>query len=192
MKKYRFLLYFGLLVQQSVFAQYLGGLGKGNSQNSVNTSLSASDGLFEGGAGSGNIQITTNIYLGKSDGLFEGGVASGITQINVPSLILSINDGLYNGGNGKGDSKISLKTIRLSRCNDLQLVWNGNQTVFWGNPSNWDCGTVPNHKSLVTIPSNTSRMPLIVANALASKVTILSIANITVFGANGQLTITGQ
>jgi hypothetical protein len=127
-------------------------------------------------------------YLG-GDGAGEKKFA--VANINLLA-VAAYNDGLYKGGSSKGENAKEVKIIRLSRCNDLQLVWNGNQSVFWGNAANWDCGEIPFDKSRITIPADITRMPVIISNATASRIIFLANTTLNVIGNSAKLILTGK
>lgn len=182
-----------LFYSSNIYGQYLGGIGNGfGSLPIANINLSLADSLYNGGTGNGfYLLVNPNINLSIQDSLYNGGLDDGSNFI-ISNLNLSLQDSLYNGGLGKGDNQLSQVLIRLSLCNDKLLVWNGNQSVFWNNATNWDCGTVPINTSIVTIPADAIRMPIIAAPAIASRVTVLSNANINLIGGASLLTLTGQ
>lgn len=188
-----FLLLALFFLQFSINAQYFGGVSNGfGSVSSLNLSLSLVDSLYNGGLSNGFFSETnpfTNLSL--SDSLYNGGIGTGFFTNNFNSD-LSIQDSLYNGGIGKGDNQLSQVLIRFSLCNDKILVWNGNATVFWNNAANWDCGTIPINTSMVTIPANAARMPIIAASAIASRVTVFTNANLNLISGASLLTLTGQ
>jgi hypothetical protein len=174
-------------------AQYFGGISNGfGSVSTLNLNLNLTDSLYNGGLGNGfYILISPSTNLSLVDSLYNGGVGNGYFTNNI-NTDLSIQDSLYNGGIGKGDNQLISVLIRLSPCNDNLLVWNGNANAFWNNPTNWDCGNIPINTSRVTIPSNATRMPIIAASAIASRVTVLSNANINLIGGASLLSLTGQ
>jgi hypothetical protein len=174
-------------------AQYLGGIGSGfGSVSTLNLNLNLTDSLYNGGQGNGFYAlINPNTNLSLADSLYNGGIGTGYITNNINSD-LSIQDSLYNGSNGKGDNQLSVALIRLSLCNDKQLVWNGNQSVFWNNAANWDCGTVPIATSIVTIPTSYKFAPVIGAGSIASRVTVAPSANLYLIGGASALTLTGQ
>ena len=177
----------------NIIGQYLGGISNGfGSLPIANINLSLADSLYNGGTGTGfYLVVNPNINLSIQDSLYNGGLDDGSNFI-ATNLNLSLQDSLYNGGLGRGDNQLSQVLIRLSLCNDKQLVWNGNHSIFWNNATNWDCGTVPINTSIVTIPANAIRMPIIATPAIASRVTVLSNANINLIGGVSLLTLTGQ
>jgi hypothetical protein len=177
----------------NIMGQYLGGISNGfGSLPIANINLSLADSLYNGGTGTGfYLVVNPNINLSIQDSLYNGGLDDGSNFI-ATNLNLSLQDSLYNGGLGRGDNQLSQVLIRLSLCNDKLLVWNGNQSVFWNNATNWDCGTVPISTSIVSIPANATRMPVIAAGATASRVIVLPNATINLIGAASLLTLTGQ
>ncbi len=173
--------------------QYFGGISNGFGSNStLSLNLNLVDSLYNGGLSNGFITTTnTSTNLSLADSLYNGGIGTGYFTNNI-NTNLAIHDSLYNGGIGKGDNNIALKYIRLSTCNDSFLVWNGNTNVFWNNANNWDCSTVPFATSIVAIPFNATRMPVIASNAIASSLTILPNARLNLIGGGSLLTLTGQ
>lgn len=174
-------------------AQYFGGISSGfGSVLTLNLNLNLTDSLYNGGQGNGFYTLKNpSINLSLVDSLYNGGFGTGYFTNNI-NTDLSIQDSLYNGGIGKGDNQLSVALIRLGLCNDKQLVWNGNQSVFWNNAANWDCGTVPVANSIVTIPTSYKFAPIIGASAIASRVTVAPSANLYLIGRASALTLTGQ
>jgi hypothetical protein len=182
-----------ILVSIKSHAQYFGGLGGGFSGiSTLNLNLSFTDSLYNGGLSNGFFSVNNStINLSFTDSLYNGGLGTGFLA-SISNINLAQQDSLYNGGTGNGENQLSVALIRLSLCNDKQLVWNGNQSVFWNNAANWDCGTVPVATSLVTIPASYTRVPAIGASAIASNITLQAQSTLVILKDIGKLTLTGQ
>jgi hypothetical protein len=144
---------------------YNGGMGNGFSKDTVlNISLSVVDSLYNGGLGNGFSKDTAlNISLSVVDSLYNGGLGNGFSKDSLLNVPLFLLDSLYNGGIGKGEIVYTVTGINLGICSDT-LVWNGNESINWDNPNNWDCGTVPGVTSFVIIPSGKARYPVVPVN----------------------------
>jgi hypothetical protein len=175
--------------QMVSFGQYTSGISTGYGTYSANLNLGKNDGLYQGGDGEGYSLIVQNLSLGTNDGLYKGGSGIGYLSLS-QNLNLGTSDGFYQGGAGIGHNTLVAKYIRLSRCNDAQLVWNGNDTVGWANAANWDCGTAPVATSIVTIPTSPKRWPIVNTNATIKALNMQSGAVIYLPNTN-KLTVTG-
>lgn len=51
--------------------------------------------------------------------------------------------------------------IPTTTINYIGSQWNGSVNTAWENPGNWDCSTVPDEYSNVTIPTSAPRYPLV-------------------------------
>jgi hypothetical protein len=180
------------LISLKCTSQYFGGISSGfNSIASLNASLSLTDTLFNGGIGNGFfLTINPSSNLGIIDGLYNGGEDDG-SSFAYLNVSLAIQDSLYNGGLGKGENVVSVRGIKLSICNNINLVWNGNDNIFWTNKNNWDCGTPPTPISIVEIPSGILRYPTVFSNVSIKSLHLSPNASLTLAPLIGRLNVTG-
>ena len=160
---------------------YNGGDGNGFSTDTLlNGDISVADSLYNGGIGDGySFDKLLNASLSIEDSLYNGGNGNGFHTIIVTNVILYSLDSLYNGGIGRGEIQLISPNINLGICSD-SLRWNGNISIAWGNPANWDCGTVPGINSIVIIPSAAVRYPTVFSSTEIRRLRLLNGASVTV------------
>lgn len=73
--------------------------------------------------------------------------------------------------------------------NSFNLIWNGNVSSAWDNPSNWNINTVPSASDIVLIPSGAPNDPIIsTGNLNLQDITIASGASLTQTGGTSNIT----
>jgi hypothetical protein len=120
---------------------YVGSSGKGDAQSGLFSQSLAGDNLnvlFVGSPGRGDqFAIKTSYSLGGQP-----------------------TDIIYFGSPGRGDTATLSLQNTLFDCS-LQNMWNGKVSTAWEEVANWSCNQLPGVNSVVLIPSNVPRYPVV-------------------------------
>jgi hypothetical protein len=141
---------------------------------------------FESGLTGTTYQWQMNDGTGYID-LTNGGIYSGVTSsvLRLANVPTSLRGNKY---------RCLVNGINYSPENILRfsVTWKGTLSTAWGNPSNWDCGVLPDSKTDVVIPVSV-RYPLVgiaascysLQLAPSSSVTVTTGFNLLIAGVSG-------
>ncbi|MDH8701297.1 aryl-phospho-beta-D-glucosidase BglC (GH1 family) [Dysgonomonadaceae bacterium PH5-43] len=79
--------------------------------------------------------------------------------LNVSGLT-SITSIELSGGTGEG-RKLYLDHIYIYKDNDTRMVWTGAESADWNTPGNWEKSIAPNANSIVYLPGNLTKYPVL-------------------------------
>lgn len=117
---------------------------------------------------------------------------AGGTFSSTTGLVLNSSTGSVNTGTSTAGSYTVKYTIPASgACGQFQTtapfvltdvrVWTGLTNSNWGDPTNWDCQSVPSKITDVYVPSNIFNFPILSSNIEIKNLTLESSALLTVF-----------
>ena len=177
------------LISTKTNAQFYGGSGDGYAFNQIQNINLPHTNVARGGSGDGfafnQIQSFTQPLINVARGGSGDGFATNqISAVNLPTTNVSL------GGIGDGFASAALVYNCYNPSNPYS-VWNGEVSISWDIPANWDCSKLPDGSSRVIIPSFKTRYPTIYYNTDIKSISIMPGATLNVrpaiqFNINGQ------
>ena len=135
---------------------YLGGNNDGFSK-AIITNQNVLPNIYEGGTNDGFSKVNV-LAQNTFPEIYKGGLNDGFVKANASNQ--NLLPGIYKGGSNDGFS--SNKSFGQNPfCTGDNIRWNGSVSSAWDNPLNWDCNTMPNINSIVTIPSGLINYPIV-------------------------------
>jgi hypothetical protein len=145
-----------------------GGMGQGSYVNSLFANAfngSSINMAYSGGAGKGDEQsgfFSQSLAGENLNVLFVGSAGRGDQFAFKTSYSLGgqATDMIYFGSPGRGDTATLSQQNTLFDCS-LQNMWNGKVSTAWEEIANWSCNELPGKNSVVLVPSNVPRYPVV-------------------------------
>jgi hypothetical protein len=132
--------------------------------------------LNTGGAVTGDFIPNANQWATKSHGL----------PVGTNKIILR---GVSVYGNNLYLDNI---TIYDTVASVTSVTWNGNNSIYWNNASNWTPGVIPNEFQTVTIPGGLQRNPTINTTGIVCQQLIINTGATLTVSNNSEITVKGD